>query len=217
MYKQIIIKLKKYIRKFKYTYKNISNHSRIVLLLKIIIPGIISVFISFIVIFPQINTDIKKIRIAFPSINTLKKISFNIENGNFYGVNKDNTIFSVNVKNFHENKDEDFIKFNQINANLLFTNGNTIDLTTDKGTYIKKNNKFIMSNNVYIYNNKNDSKIYTDEAIIDLDDFSVSGTKPIKIILPFAKINSNSFNFSNDKIYNFTGITSGTVNLKSIK
>ena len=94
-------------------------HSRVVFLLKIALPSFIAVFLGMIFLIPKIDDEIKNIRIDIPTIDTTDKISFTMDKGSFYGQGDDETIFSLNVENFKEDRENMIMLLKKINAKIF--------------------------------------------------------------------------------------------------
>ncbi|MGN0929928.1 MAG: LPS export ABC transporter periplasmic protein LptC [Alphaproteobacteria bacterium] len=174
-----------------------------VFLLKIALPSIVAIFLGIIILAPQLN-EIKKIKIDIPKLESSDKISFTMDNSSFYGQGDDGMMYSLNIDRFEENKVDDLMYFSNIKAKIFFKDANWIDLTTDKGTYLKKDENMILSGNLYLVDNQN-NEVFTDEAIIKLKTSEVEGNKPIKSNTYFGTIVGEGFNFKKDDTYIFTG------------
>ncbi|MBD5405462.1 LPS export ABC transporter periplasmic protein LptC [bacterium] len=196
-------KLKAYRKTIKKIYKQKTAHSRLVFLLKIALPSIVAVFLGIIILTPQLN-EIKKIKIDIPKLESSDKISFTMDNSSFYGQGDNGMMYSVNIKNFQENRVDDLMYFSNIDAKLFFKDASWINLTTDKGTYTKKDGNMLLSGNIYLVDNDN-NEVFTDEAIIKLNSSEVEGSKPIKANTYFGVINGEGFNFKKDDKYIFNG------------
>ena len=112
-------KLKAYRKTIKKIYKQKTAHSRLVFLLKIALPSIVAVFLGIIILTPQLN-EIKKIKIDIPKLESSDKISFTMDNSSFYGQGDNGMMYSVNIKNFQENRVDDLMYFSNIDAKLFF-------------------------------------------------------------------------------------------------
>ena len=207
-----ILKKKYYlnIRIFHFLYKKLPLHSRIVFLLKIAIPSIVAIFLSVMIILPELNNEMKRIKFALPSINTIKQISFDLDNGKFYGESKNNIIYSININKIIESNKN--TQFSDITGNIFFPNNKIVNFMTSKGIYKKVSNKFIMNNNIHIYDDIN-NKIYTDEAIINLDNMDISGNKKIKFISNIGIVEGNGFEIKDQTLYKFKGSIKGNINI----
>ena len=192
------------------------GHSRIVLLLKVALPSFVALFLGIIVLLPSIDDEINKIKIDIPTIDTTDKISFTMDKGNFYGQGKDNAIFSLNVENFKEDRDKLTMLFQKINGKIFLKDASWIEISTDKGNYKKQNNKFFMNGNIVI-NDSDNNNLYTDEAIIDLDDLSVAGQKNIRALTSFGNVESQGFYFKKNDKYLFTGKVKGFIDTSKIE
>ena len=209
-------KVRIYKRAFSSVYKKMTFHSRIVFLLKIALPSITALFLGVVVLIPQIDEKIKNIKIDIPSIDTTDKISFTMDNGNFYGQGEDGAVFSLNLENFKEDRENMVMLFSKITAKIFLKDGSWINVSTDKGNYIKKDNLFFMNGNIVI-TDSDDNKVYTDEAIVNIDDMSVSGDKPIRAFTNFGQINGQGFNFKQNEKYSFFGKVSGNIDTAKIE
>ncbi|MBR1544512.1 MAG: hypothetical protein IJ638_01025, partial [Alphaproteobacteria bacterium] len=139
---KILRKIKSYKRAVRVLYKNMTLHSRIVFLLKIALPSCIALFLGLIIVIPNIDDHIKSIKISMPSLESTDNISFNMDKGDFYGQGDNDTLFSVNVKNFKEDKEKEVMFFSKIKSKIFFKNGSWIDISTDDGNYKKSKDLF---------------------------------------------------------------------------
>ena len=95
--------------------------------------------------------------------------------------------------------------FKKINGKIFLSDGSWIDISTDNGNYKKTDNKFLMTGNIFIYDNE-ENKVYSDEAVVNLKAMSVYGSKPIRAITSFGEIESQGFDFKkNDKYIKLFG------------
>ena len=213
---KILKKIKAYKRAVRVLYRNMTLHSRVVFLLKIALPSFIALFLGMVVLVPVIDDKIKTIKIAMPSLESTDKISFDMDNGDFYGQGDNDTLFSVNVSNFKENKDDQVMLFKQIKGKIFLKDGSWIDISTDDGNYKKTNNIFSMQGNIYLFDS-DDNKIYTDKANVNLKDMSVSGDEKIRAITNFGEIESDGFYFKKNETYHFLGKVKGKIDTSKIE
>ena len=68
-----------------------------------------------------------------------------------------------------------------------------------------------------VITDSDDNKVYTDEAIVNIDDMSVSGDKPIRAFTNFGQINGQGFNFKQNEKYSFFGKVSGNIDTAKIE
>ena len=205
-----------YRRAVKTEYKRMAQHSRVVFLLKIALPSIIALFLGAILIVPSVIDEVKQFRFDMPSIDTSSDVSYYMDRGSFYGQADDGSIFSVNVQNFSEQKEKDAMLFSKINARIFLKNGKWIELITDKGNYKKVSNLFFMDGNVVV-NDSDDNRMFTDEAIVNINDMSVLGRKPVMAVTSFGVINSDGFDFKRNDKYVFTGKVRGSIDTSKLK
>ena len=213
---KILKKIKTYKRAVRVLYKNMTTHSRVVFLLKIALPSFIALFLGMIIIVPNIDDKIKNIKISMPSLESTDKISFNMDRADFYGQGDDNTLFSVNVENNKENKENQEMYFSKIKSKIFLKDGSWIDLSTDDGNYKKTKNMFSMRGNIYLFDSDN-NQVYTDEADVNLKDMTVSGDKKIHAITPFGEIESDGFYFKKNEVYHFLGKVKGNIDTSKIQ
>jgi hypothetical protein len=196
-------KVKAYRKTIKKIYKQKTAHSRVVFLLKIALPSFVAIFLSIIILAPEIN-EIKGIKFDVPKLESTDKISFTMDNSSFYGQGEDGMMFSLKIENFKENRVDDLVHFKKINGKVFFKNADWVDLTTDNGTYLKKDKNMILTGNLYLVDNDN-NEVFTDEAIVDLNKNQISGNKPIKAITNFGVILGDGFDFKQGITYTFNG------------
>ena len=213
---KVLKKIKAYKRAVRSLYKSMTLHSRVVFLLKIALPSLIALILGMIVLVPVIDEKIKTIKIAMPSLESTDKISFDMDNGSFYGQGDDDTLFSVNVSNFKENKEDQIMLFSKIKGKIFLKDGGWIDISTDDGNYKKTNNIFSMQGNIYLFDS-DDNRIYTDRAEVNLKDMSVSGDEKIRAITNFGEIESDGFYFKKNDTYHFLGKVKGTIDTSKIE
>ncbi len=199
-------------RKILFFYKSVSTHSRIILLSKIIIPLVILIIIFSLIFIPQFNTEIKKIKIAFPNIKTLSNISYSITNGELRGRGDNGINFSIKVGKFTENQFKNFLEFLAVSGSVITSNGKRVLFKTDAGNLEKKQNIFSMSGNVEIVDEQN--TILAQEAIIDFNNMNIKGDKSITILFKNGNVKGDSFSFENNKLYTITGHIHATIDLK---
>lgn len=196
-------KIKAYHKTIKKIYKQKTTHSRVVFLLKIALPSIVALFLSFIILAPKLN-EVKNISFDVPKLESNDKISFTMDKSSFYGQGDDGMTFSINVDNFQENRVDNIILLSIISGKLFFKDASWIDLKADKGTFVKTDNSLILNGNIYLLDDQN-NELFTDEAIVNLDDNSVSGNLPIKAITYFGSIMGQGFHFKQYDTYTFSG------------
>lgn len=209
-------KLKIYGRAIKSVYRRMTSHSRVVFLLKLALPSIIALFLGLIIVVPQFIDEVKKFKIDMPTIDTTSNVSFTMDNGTFYGQGEKDSLFSLKVENFKEKRDDMSMLFKKINGKIFLSDGSWIDISTDNGNYKKTDNKFLMTGNIFIYDNE-ENKVYSDEAVVNLKDMSVYGNKPIKAITSFGEIESQGFDFKKNDKYIFTGKVKGKIDTSKIE
>ncbi len=209
-------KFKIYGKAVKSVYRKMTYHSRVVFLLKIALPSFIAVFLGGIFLIPRIDDEIKNIKIDFPTIDTTDKISFTMDKGSFYGQGDDETIFSLNVENFEEDRENMIMLFKKINAKIFLKDASWIDISTDKGDYKKQDGKFFMTGNIFI-NDSDENKLETEEAVVNLGDMSVFGSKNVKAVTNFGEIESQGFNFKKNDKYIFSGKVKGYIDTSKIE
>lgn len=174
-----------------------------VFLLKIALPSIVAIFLGIIILTPQLN-EFKKIKIDVPKLESADKISFTMDNSSFYGQGDDDMTFSINVKNFKENRVDNLMYFSDITAKLFLKDASWFDLSSNKGTYFKKENNILLNGNIYLVDNHN-NEMFTDEAMVKLNSSEIEGNKSIKANTYFGTISGDGFNFKKNEKYIFTG------------
>ena len=207
-------KVKAYHKTIKKIYKQKTTHSRVVFLLKIALPSIVALFLSIIILAPELN-EIKNIKIDIPTLESSDKISFTMDKGAFYGQGSDGMTFSLNVDKFQENRVDNLILLSKITGKLFLKNSNWIDLKSDNGTYIKKDNNLILDGNIYLIDNQN-NEVFTDSAVVNLDNNSVKGDKPIMANTNFGTIVGEGFDFKQYEKYNFLGKVNAVIDMDKL-
>ncbi len=193
-----------------------TSHSRIVFLLKIALPSFIALFIGMTILVPVIDDKIKTIKISMPSLESTDKISFDVDNAAFYGQGEDDTLFSVSISNFKEDKENQTMSFKKVKGKIFLKDSSWIDISTDDGNYEKSNNMFSMRGNIYLFDS-DDNKVYTGKADINLKDMSVSGDENIKAFTNFGEIESDGFYFKKNETYHFLGKVKGRIDISKIE
>ena len=209
-------KIKAYKRAVQKLYKQMTLHSRVVFLLKIALPSMIALFLGMIVLVPAIDEKIKTIKISMPSLESTDKISFNMDNGDFYGQGDNGSLFSVNVSNFKEDKEKETMLFTQIKGKLFLKDGGWIDISTDDGNYKKTKDLFSMRGNIFLFDDEN-NRIYTEKADVHLKDMTVSGDEKIRAVTNFGEIESEGFYFKKNDVYKFLGKVKGNIDTSKIE
>ncbi|MCR5506663.1 MAG: LPS export ABC transporter periplasmic protein LptC [bacterium] len=213
---KILKKVKVYGRAVRVLYKNMTLHSRIVFLLKIALPSCIALFLGLIIVIPHIDDKVKNIKISMPTLESTDKISFNMDGADFYGQGDDDTLFSVNVENFKEDKEKEVMYFSKIKSKIFLKDGSWIDILTDGGNYKKSKDLFSMRGNIFLLDNE-DNKLYTEKADVNLKDMSVSGDEKIRAVTNFGEIESDGFYFKKNDVYHFLGKVRGNIDTSKIK
>ncbi len=213
---KILKKAKIYKRALRALYKKMTLHSRVVFLLKIALPSFIALFLSMLILSPAIDDKIKSIKISMPKLETTDEISFRLDDADFYGQGENDTLFSVNIKNFNENKENQAMYFSKINGKIFLKDGSWIDLSTDSGEYKKSNNIFSMSGNILLSDSDN-NKVFTNKADVHLKDMAVSGDEKIHAITDFGEIEGDGFYFKKNDTYRFLGKVKGRIDTSKIE
>ncbi len=213
---KILKKTKIYKRAFRILYKNMTLHSRVVFLLKIALPSFIALFVGMIVLSPVIDDKIKNIKISMPKLETTDKISFKMDNADFYGQGENETLFSVNIQNFNEDKENQTMHFSKIKSKIFLKDGSWIDISTDDGEYKKSNNIFSMYGDILLSDSDN-NKVYTNKADVHLKDMTVSGDEKIRAITNFGEVESEGFYFKKNDTYRFLGKVKGHIDTSKIE
>ena len=191
-------------------------HSRVVFLLKIALPSFIALFVGMIVLSPVIDDKIKNIKISMPKLETTDKISFKMDNADFYGQGENETLFSVNIQNFNEDKENQTMHFSKIKSKIFLKDGSWIDISTDDGEYKKSNNIFSMYGDILLSDSDN-NKVYTNKADVHLKDMTVSGDEKIRAITNFGEVESEGFYFKKNDTYRFLGKVKGYIDTSKIE
>ena len=213
---KIFKKAKIYKRAFRILYRNMTMHSRVVFLLKIALPSFVALFIGMIILSPAIDDKIKNIKISMPKLETTDKISFKMNNADFYGQGENDSLFSVNIENFNENRENQVMYFSKIKGKIFLKDGSWIDISTDDGEYKKSNNVFSMFGNILL-SDSDDNRVYTNKADIHLKNMTVSGDEKIRAITNFGEIESDGFYFKKGDVYRFSGKVKGHIDTSKIE
>lgn len=191
-------------------------HSRVVFLLKIALPSLIALFLGMVVLVPVIDDKIKTIKISMPSLESTDKISFNMDNGDFYGQGDDGSLFSVNISNFKEDKEKEVMTFTKIKGKVFLKDGGWIDISTDDGNYKRTKDLFSMRGNIFLFDDE-DNRLYTDKADVDLKNMTISGDEKIRAVTSFGEIESEGFLFKKNDVYQFLGKVKGNIDTSKIE
>ena len=160
---KIIKKIRGYRRAIRFLYRKMTLHSRVVFLLKIALPSITALFIGMVILVPVIDDKIKTIKISMPSLESTDKVSFDVDNASFYGQGENDTLFSVTVSNFKEDKQEQAVFFKQIKGKIFLKDGGWVDISTNDGDYKKSKNLFSMRGNISLLDSDK-NEVYTEKA-----------------------------------------------------
>ena len=213
---KIIKKVKIYKRAVRVVYKNMTSHSRLVFLLKIALPSFTALFLGIFVLAPTIENKLKKIKISMPTLEVTDKISFYMDEGSFYGQGENDTLFSVDIKNFKEDKVDDAMLFSEIQGKIFLKDGSWINISTNYGNYKKTKGSFLMQGNI-VLNDSDGNEVYTEKADVNLKDMSVFGDEKIRALTNFMDIESDGFYFKKNEVYRFLGKVKGTIDTSKIE
>ena len=213
---KIIKKIRGYRRAIRFLYRKMTLHSRVVFLLKIALPSITALFIGMVILVPVIDDKIKTIKISMPSLESTDKVSFDVDNASFYGQGENDTLFSVTVSNFKEDKQEQAVFFKQIKGKIFLKDGGWVDISTNDGDYKKSKNLFSMRGNISLLDSDK-NEVYTEKADVNLKDMSVSGDEKITAITNFGNIESEGFYFKKNDVYRFLGKIKGVIDTSKIE
>ena len=213
---KIIKKIRGYRRAIRFLYRKMTLHSRVVFLLKIALPSITALFIGMVILVPVIDDKIKTIKISMPSLESTDKVSFDVDNASFYGQGENDTLFSVTVSNFKEDKQEQAVFFKQIKGKIFLKDGGWVDISTNDGDYKKSKNLFSMRGNISLLDSDK-NEVYTEKADVNLKDMSVSGDEKITAITNFGNIESEGFYFKKNDVYRFLGKVKGVIDTSKIE
>ncbi len=203
-------------KKAKTVYKKMTFHSRVVLLLKIALPSITALFVGTIILLPKIDEKISNIEIDIPTLDTKNNISFTMDNGEFYGQGDNGSIFSINIKNFSENRKNMIMLFDTIEAKIFLKDASWIEVETQKGNYKSNKREFIMTGNTSVTDSDN-NQLNTTEAIMNIKDMSVYGNEDVKATTPFGNIEGEGFNFKKNDKYIFKGKIKALIDTSKIE
>ena len=191
------------------TYARLNPYSRVVFLMKVIIPVVAFGLFSFVMIFPNLSRI--KVQINVPRLDKENDISFSIHEGRISGQGAKGETFEVTASDFRENNKESTMLFSDISGRVVRPDDSWMDISGRDGLYDKNLKKFLLTGNVEV-NDGDDVKIQTDKAEVDIGANTVTGDLPVKASTPFGFVTGASYKFIKDDAYKFFGRVEGRIN-----
>lgn len=200
------------------TKAEISRHTKIIRLVKLLLPSIAALLIGLLILFPSLKTtnDEFSIDITLPKKGELEKL--HIENTSFYITDRNNNVNNFTARNIDETSPgSKLIKLNQPDGVLPMSNGAWNNIKSPIGYYNQNTNVLTLQENVdMFYSDGMTAK--TEELTYDFNAQKGWGTKEITSEGIFGSLRSQGFEFYAAKnLLIFTGKTYITIEEESLK
>lgn len=196
----------------------LSRHTRIIRLIKLLLPSIAALLIGLLIIFPSLKetNDEFSIDITIPKKGELEKL--HMENTTFYITDKDNKVNNFTAKNVDETAPgSKLIKLTNPDGVLPLNNGGWINIKSPIGYFNQNTNVLTLQNNVdMFYSDGMTGK--TEEMTFDFNADKGWSNKEVTSEGVFGTLQSQGFEFYSKKnLLIFTGKTYITVEEESLK
>lgn len=197
---------------------NLSRHTKIIRLTKLLLPCIAALLIGLLILFPSLKEtkDEFSIDITIPKKGELEKL--HMENTTFYITDKDNKVNNFTAKNVDETAPgSKLIKLTNPDGVLPMTNGAWSNIKAPIGYYNQSTNVLTLQNTVDIFYSDGMSA-KTEEMTFDFNANKGWGNKEIFSEGIFGSLKSQGFEFYAKKnLLIFTGKTYISVEEESLK
>lgn len=198
--------------------QEVSRHTRIIRLIKLLLPGIAALLIGLLILFPSIkkNNDEFSIDITFPKKGELEKL--HMENTVFYITDKDNLVNNLTAQNVDETEPgSKLIKLTRPDGILPSKDGSWVNINAPIGYFDQNTNILNLIEDVNVfYSDGMTAK--TTEAFFDFKTKKGWGSEEITSEGVFGNLKSQGFEFYTDqRLLIFTGKTYITVEEENLK
>ena len=198
----------------KALYARLNPYSRIVFLLKIIIPVAGLSLFSFIMILPNLRR--MQVQITVPRLDRDTGITFSIIEGRITGQGENGETFEIIASDFRENRQAATMFFHELYGRLTRPDETWLSLSAVDGVFNRDEQHFLLTGNVEVQDGEG-IKIETERAEVDLTTNSVSGNVPVRVSAPFGFATGDSYKFIMHYSYRFFGRVEGRVNTDSLE
>jgi len=192
----------------KTAYARLNPYSRIVFLLKIIIPVAAVSLFAFVMIWPSVSG--LKVKVNVPKLDKANDITFTVSEGRVAGQGAKGEKFEITASDFRENRKDETMFFKDLSGRLIRPDESWLDISGRDGIYNRSLQKFVLAGNVRVVDGDS-MEIQTDKAEVDIDANTVEGNVPVRASTPFGFITGSAYKFVKDDTYRFLGRVEGRI------
>lgn len=195
------------------------RRSRIVGLLKLVLPSLSALLLGLVVVWPQIAKEKERFKLDIgqgPSYGNIEKME--MLNARFYGTDNKNQPFSLTADTAFETEPGSLmIELASPKADIQLSNGSWAAAQAKTGTYKQKEEKLSLTGGIQIFHDDGYS-LRTEAADLDFKTGKATGPHPVEAHGPLGAIQATGFKAieRGDRLI-FTGPATLTLRLSSKK
>ena len=159
--------------------QSVAQYSRFVAMMKIALPATAGVLLLLVVLLPQLGSDEERYRIDTEMKDAEGGESLSMTNARYFGTDDEGQPYSVVASGVRQRPDnQDAIELSAPAAEISRNNGKFLSAKADEGLYNRSEKKLDLSGNVDV-GEESGYRFHTDSALVDLEEGSASGSKPV--------------------------------------
>jgi|HigsolmetaGSP11D_1036233.scaffolds.fasta_scaffold08729_3 lipopolysaccharide export system protein LptC len=171
-------------------------HSRLVSLLKLILPSVALVLVALVVLWPELQNQV--LPVSSTAIVQNENGTIRMINPRYFGVDDNDQPFSVVAQSADQIPgDEDLIDLARPEAELTRTDGTWLALNAETGRYDRRTNRIRLSGDVMLFRDDGFAA-ETSLAHVDLNQRTAWGDQPIVVHGPTGEIEAEGFRIADE-------------------
>lgn len=182
------------------------HYSRVVGILKVLLPSIAAVLLGLVVAWPQLASRDDRFQLGFSNLDPKQVDTLSMLNARYFGTDETNRPFSVTADVATQaDPNAVIVSLEAPKADMSLKDGSGIVMNSDVGYYRQKDQLLDLMGGVDVYH-EGGYELHTTSARVDLAQGAAAGDDPVSGQGPFGRIEGQGFSLSDrGKTIIFTG------------
>jgi lipopolysaccharide export system protein LptC len=173
------------------------GYGRFVRFMKLLLPTVAIILITLIFIWPHLNEQDRRFRIASVEISPEDAKNFRMLNARYTGVDRKSRPYAVTAESADQKTaDARLVKLNAPKADILLSDQSWIALTAEDGIYDRESQILELAGNVNLFHDSG-YEFHTTSAIFDLMAGDAIGQEHVSGQGPFGQLTADGFRIHN--------------------
>jgi lipopolysaccharide export system protein LptC len=169
------------------------GYSRFVGLAKRILPGVALVLLGLVAVWPRLQAEIERVRLAAPRIDPREAQDLRMVNARYTGIDRENRPYVVTAEVARQNPNvDDLVALEGPKGDLTTASGNWFELDGYTGLYQPDAQLLDLFGKVELFQDKG-NEFHTDSAHVDMAQGNAEGNDPVDGQGPFGHITGQGF------------------------